>query len=71
MKLESSDVPGDRAGVGARPPRAGRGRCFRPSPPSFSFATALGLMARGFGYHVAFSELILINSDLFVSRVES
>jgi uncharacterized membrane protein YbhN (UPF0104 family) len=26
------------------------------------FATALGLMARGFGYHVAFSELILINS---------
>jgi glycosyltransferase 2 family protein len=26
------------------------------------FATALGLMARAFGYHVAFSELILINS---------
>lgn len=26
------------------------------------FATALGLMARGFGYHVALSELILINS---------
>jgi glycosyltransferase 2 family protein len=26
------------------------------------FATALGLMARGFGDHVAFSELILINS---------